>query len=1048
MKASTICRYFLIVACLLPGLVMHAQNTSANIHVDKAGTLPTLISSADKYSITDLTLSGYLNGTDIKFIREMAGRTALDSITPGKVTTLNLTDANIVAGGVPFVFIFEYSYYDYTKDNSISSNMFRNLNNLTSLILPKSIYYLGSNSFKGCTKLTSIIIPAGVTTINAGAFTGCTALSSVTIPSTVTTIASSAFYKCTALSSIDIPNSVTSIGGNAFQECGLTSIIIPNSVTSIAIGTFYGCIGLKSVTIPNSVTSIANSAFYYCQNLTSVIIPSSVISIGSNTFSGCKNLISVTIPNSVTSIGTKAFSDCTGLTSLIIPSSVTSISDYAFSYCTGLTEIHSKALIPPTITSLSFTGISTSACKIYVPKGTTATYQASTGWKNFKNIVEEIPYYSISSSSNTGGTVTISNSSVKEGGSVTFTISPSQGYKITSATLNGKDVTPGIINNTYTIPTVTENVTLSVVFATIPQYGMNVTYNAGGKVFVNDSIVVSGNNAFVAENTSVTFKIEPEVNFAIEKVLLNNLDITAQLQNNRYTLTSVSANQSLNISFVRTHYNLTVNANAGGSIYLNEQAISSNVRIEANKPLTLNIKPDQGYYIASAILNNNDITTGIMDNVYTISSVNEDILLAVNFAIIPKHKISVTYNSGGKVFANDSIVMDSIFANRSDSITFRIEPDANYAIEKVLLNDQDIVSMLQNNKYKLAVSTCNTLVVTFVKTYYNLTVNANAGGSVYLNEQVINSNVSIEANKPLTLTFTPNQEYNIASATLNNNDITTGIINNTYAISAVNEDLILNVTFAAAPVTNYTINATYNSGGKIFVNDSILTSGNNISVAENDSVTLKFQPEDGYRLSMVLLNGNDITNILSASNYTIPKDTVNITISATFTEIPIYLRIEQADNGSIKQLVKKGSIFTYIIEPAENWKVNTIMFNGSDVTSQLDAQNQYTTPAITENSTLSISFESTNTIVVQSKASYSDINTANIQTSQSNIKVYTDQEAIVVTGAELGDVISVYSESGVLLQSTKVTDEMVRINVSTGHTYLIRTKYKTFKVAL
>ena len=70
------------------------------------------------------------------------------------------------------------------------------------------------------------------------------------------------------------------------------------------------------------------------------------------------------------------------------------------------------------------------------------------------------------------------------------------------------------------------------------------------------------------------------------------------------------------------------------------------------------------------------------------------------------------------------------------------------------------------------------------------------------------------------------------------------------------------------------------------------------------------------------------------------------------------------------------------------------------------------------------------------------------QTEKSNVKVYTDQDAITVTGADLGDYISVYTESGALLQTIKVTDNTIRITVPGNKIYFIRTADKTFKVAL
>lgn len=69
-------------------------------------------------------------------------------------------------------------------------------------------------------------------------------------------------------------------------------------------------------------------------------------------------------------------------------------------------------------------------------------------------------------------------------------------------------------------------------------------------------------------------------------------------------------------------------------------------------------------------------------------------------------------------------------------------------------------------------------------------------------------------------------------------------------------------------------------------------------------------------------------------------------------------------------------------------------------------------------------------------------------TKDSNIQVYSLQNEIVVTGGNLGENISVYTEKGALVQSVRVTDDIVRINVSTNHIYLVKIANKTFKVAL
>ena len=385
--------------------------TKRTIHVATAGTLPQLI-SAEKYYIEELTLTGELNGTDFKFIREMAGISVevgernriVKTGTDGKLKSLNISDVEIKSGG-PYYYVQDrVEYYDYesvyTKPNVISYGLFASTN-LESIVLPNSITAISQGAF-AFTKLTSLTIPEKVTSIGGGSpgweylgtFEGCSNLKTIDIPNNVTSLYSYAFSG-SSITSITIPNSVTIIGDYAFSACsGMTSATIPSSVTSIGNSAFSGCRGLTSVTIPNSVTSISNHAFSGCSSLTSVTISNSLKTIGDDVFDDCGDLTSVKVPvtdlsvfcnnqviyligsagrdrgkyiyiqlidiegteiteyivpNDVTSIGDYAFRDCSGLISVTIPNSVTSIGNGAFSGCSGLTSV----TIPSSVTSIS-----------------------------------------------------------------------------------------------------------------------------------------------------------------------------------------------------------------------------------------------------------------------------------------------------------------------------------------------------------------------------------------------------------------------------------------------------------------------------------------------------------------------------------------------------------------------------------------------------------------------------------------------------------------------------------------------------------------------
>ena len=359
--------------------------TQVTIKLDEAGTLPDKISANEKNLITNLKIVGKINGTDLKFIREMAGSDFNREKTDGKLSILDLSEAKIVAGGDAYVL---YGESHYTSNDKLGNYAFYGCSGLTSMIIPSGVTSIGYRAFKGCSVLTSMIIPSGVTAIGKEAFYGCSGLTSLTIPSSVTEIGELAFEGCSGLTSMTIPSSVTSIGWGAFAECsGLTSLTIPSSVTSIDRYAFAGCSGLTSLTIPSGVTSIGNYAFADCSGLTSLTIPSSVTSIGEYAFENCSGLTSLTIPSSVTSISDRAFYGCSGLTSLTIPSGVTSIGEGAFEVCSGLTSIYVYTKKIPELGYYVFNGCDAKNCTVYVPKGTIEDYKLSK-FGYFEKIVE------------------------------------------------------------------------------------------------------------------------------------------------------------------------------------------------------------------------------------------------------------------------------------------------------------------------------------------------------------------------------------------------------------------------------------------------------------------------------------------------------------------------------------------------------------------------------------------------------------------------------------------------------------------------------------
>ena len=167
-KGSFLTLMFLLLGCLsLYAADNDLITKQITIKLKKAGTLPDRITSIKKYEITNLKIIGEINGTDLRMIREMAGRDYISNSTDGKLSVLDLSKAKIVEGGVCY-------YYDcYTSNDVIGDRAFYGCSGLTSLTLPAGITWIGSNAFDGCSGLTSIYVYSKKVPLIAGnAFEG------------------------------------------------------------------------------------------------------------------------------------------------------------------------------------------------------------------------------------------------------------------------------------------------------------------------------------------------------------------------------------------------------------------------------------------------------------------------------------------------------------------------------------------------------------------------------------------------------------------------------------------------------------------------------------------------------------------------------------------------------------------------------------------------------------------------------------------------------------------------------------------------------------
>lgn len=326
------------------------SNPQIFLNVENAGALSSLIATNRKYQIKNLRLTGYLNGTDINFIREMAGSDSYGNGTPGVLETLDISGCTIVSGGM--------SYYKScrTSNNRVSDYMFYN-----------------------CKQLVNLMLPDNTSIIDDYAFADCDRLSVISIPNEVTSFGLQSFRNDISLLRIPMPKGLKSIKDYAFIGCnGITELTIPAKVTQIGDGIVRDCQNISKINVAEGNDNFASqNGVLYSSNYNELLIfPVNYESDSYSVIDGTKR------------IAPYAFVNSKKLSKVILPATLTSIGTDAFIGCVNLTSLQVQAITPPVCDNDCFEAVSKTRCELIVPKGCYSYYWVAPVWSDFNKIRE------------------------------------------------------------------------------------------------------------------------------------------------------------------------------------------------------------------------------------------------------------------------------------------------------------------------------------------------------------------------------------------------------------------------------------------------------------------------------------------------------------------------------------------------------------------------------------------------------------------------------------------------------------------------------------
>ncbi|MEE0452846.1 MAG: leucine-rich repeat domain-containing protein [Sodaliphilus sp.] len=294
----------MVAAVLMVAMSAQAFATSKTVTVTEAGTLSTLIPASEKNAITSLTVSGTLNGTDIRFIREMAGLDIEGETTDGKLTELNIAGIELTDGGDAYYEdawskYYTATSYDVSEDNDLYyctdlSYAFTGTN-LTKVVWPATMWEVGENALAYCSDLKEFVLGSETNEIKPHAFSRCSALETITLTQKIIYIDEFAFSDCSSLKSIALPAGLEMLDKSCFLGCSSLASVIFGDVTEIREKVFYGCKALTNVVLPATLTKLDKAAFDGCSSLTEITLPKKLKTLGEAVFEGCTALEAINV---------------------------------------------------------------------------------------------------------------------------------------------------------------------------------------------------------------------------------------------------------------------------------------------------------------------------------------------------------------------------------------------------------------------------------------------------------------------------------------------------------------------------------------------------------------------------------------------------------------------------------------------------------------------------------------------------------------------------------------------------------------------------------
>jgi hypothetical protein len=475
----------------------------------------------------------------------------------------------------------------------------------------------------------------------------------------------------------------------------------------------------------------------------------------------------------------------------------------------------------------------------------------------------------------------------------TFEFKANSGFGLADVLIDGLSDPSAVRSGKYTLEAVKGKHTVTAIFS--PLFSVNVGSN--GSVFSNGSTLINGENSVLVDiGINKQFVFVPDHGYRIDKVELNGVNNTAAVKNGSHTFSNVQSAQSLNVTFVKADFNITIEQKFGETIIFAER-----MSVQYNTKETISFIPPLGYSISEILIDGVKSVTATTNKEYMFT-VTKDISFVVNLVRL-SYSISCSVSSG---YGTGTIDPEgTVKVLHGDDRTFNITPAEGYRISSVKLNfvtleSAELEAIRASGKYILYNITENrNISVNFTKIEHSITIITDGNGTVNGKSFDISKVLHGAA---LQIRMVPGTGYSIRSISvdgvhIDENTLSGAKASKTYTLNGVQGSQTVMITFEKV-VYKITTDV---------IGDGVVSPDSRIDAIEREhgsSATLKFTPGAGYIISSVQVDGSSLNaaylnDIKSTGTYEIKNITGDRTIKVTFTKADLTITVEHRFEGNV-----------------------------------------------------------------------------------------------------------------------------------------------------